>query len=407
MTFRGKMFTALAVLISLSCFLLLLLVRPGFQKASVDIAMEHQEIPEMLGGGWQVFYKYEWAAIETFMVEPTASIRIPLPIQDTYVMKVKARFAQIGQRLDILINGVSVGKLVAQKVHRAEKFHLTIPWRILHHGANVVAFRQSEPVLPVAFEQITFRNFLWAHPSGFLLTWWSSPQGAVRWPQWFALIGIWAAITVAMVLINWCLSRVLKIPFNQVLLLDLFSYPPVICLMGLLLTLSLVSPYRWVIASEGTLVLICLTAVGLSKVYLLGVVSKRYAKLVEQTVARHQVDPHPPYRIAYAAIYTSSSRDQSLLVSLGVLGVFLAIDARHHWRRYWRRCCRRLHWWGRFQPGNQWLLGFLGLWFLAAFVLILLHLPQLSEQIVNLSAVLLLAAVVSKGYARLVASHGK
>ena len=426
MTLTRKALATLAAMIFLCCAFAFSLLRSEsrFQQVKLVLDMERQEAQEVLREGWRVFYHDEWATIETFMEEPTASLEITLPLKDIYLMKIKARFGQVGQRVEVLVNGAHIGSLIASKAGRAEKLFLKVPAIATHPGRNVVVFQQPSSTATIAFEKIVLTNFQFGDRTTMVLSWRTSPQLAVRWSSWAVLFIIWLGCALVECATVWWLSRIIKLPLGLLVVLDLFSYVPLVVCMAVLLSMPLVSPYRVVINPSWFAARVCLILVGIPKLYLLGVVSKRYAELVslasrrslrfakfagrryagrvQRAVAYQQANRAPKGRVDYTAVWTSSA-DQSLLVLLGAVGVLIVIDVHQRWERL----RRRLRWLSRLQPGNEWLLGFLGLWVLAALTLIVGHLPHLSEQIVNVAAIFLVIAVIAKSYALWDSSYGQ
>lgn len=418
MTLTRKALATLAVTVFLCCVFAFSLIGSGsrFQQVKLVLDMERQETQEILREGWRVFYHEDWATIETFMEEPTASFEVGLPLKDIYLMKIKARCGQVGQRVEVFVNGAHIGSLIAQKAGRAERFFLTVPAIATHPGRNVVTFQQPSSMATIAVEKIVLANFQLGDTATMVLSWRTSPQLAVAGSHWAVLFTAWLGWALVECAAVWWLSRAMKLPLGLLVALDLFSYVPLLVCMAVLLSMSLVSPYRVVINPSWFAVRAGLILVAIPKLYLLGVVSKRYVELVglasrrylgfaklagrryvglvQRTVAYHQANFPPKGRVDYTAVWTSNA-DQSLLVLLGVVGVFIMIDVHQRWERF----RRRLRWLSRLQPGNEWLLGFLGLWFLAALTLIVGHWPHLSEQIVNVAVIFLAIAVVAKGYA--------
>ncbi len=425
-TLTRKALSTLAVTIFLCCLFAFSMIGSGsrFQQVKLVLDMERQETQEALREGWRVFYHDDWATIEAFMEEPTASFEIMLPLKDIYLMKVKARFGRVGQRVEVLVNKVRIGSLIAGKTGRAEKFFLKVPAIATHSGRNVVVFQQPSSTAAIAVEKVILTNFQCGDSTTMVVSWRTSPQLAVAWSRWAVLFVIWLGCALVECATVWWLSRAMKLPLGLLVVLDLFSYVPLVACMTVVLSVSLVSPYRVVINPSWVAVRACLFLVGIPKLYLLGVVSQRYVELVslashrylrlagfagrryagvvQRTAAYHQANFTPKGRVDYTVAWTFNA-DQSLLVSLGVVGVFIVIDVH----RRWERLRRRLRWLSHLHPGNEWLLGFLGLWFLAALTLIVGHLPHLSEQIVNVAVIFLAIAVIAKGRALWDGSYGR
>ncbi len=384
MSLARKAFVALAGIILLCCIMLLLLLRPGFQKVKVVLNMEAQETQESLLKGWHAFYRADWATIETFLDSPEATLRLHLPIQDTYLMKIKIRSNHVGQQIDVFVNETMVGHHVAARTHRAEKFYLTIPAGVTRQGENFITFKQPLVTSTVAFEQIVLKNFLWGDQSTLLLTWRASRQVSVPWYQWLSMLGVWGTWVGITGFIIRRLRRVEQVPAGPIALFDFYAHLPLGVFLGSLLMFSFVSPYRWVVSGSWPPVQLCLIIVGISKVYLLGMVSRRYMlrKSQERTV------------VVKSRVEADETSIQPLFTAFKAIGAFIVQDTR---RRY-ERVRRRIRWVGRRQPGNRWLLGFLGLWLLSALLLIVAHLPHVSEQLTNIAIVCLIFAVITKGY---------
>lgn len=400
MSLAQKALAALASAILLSCTLLFLLIGPSahFHQVSLTKELEHQEIQEILRNGWHVFYHEEWETIECFMEDPTASLEVALPIQDVYLMKMKIRLGEVGQRMEVWVNGTYIGHLVAKKARQAERFRFNIPVGVAREGPNLITFQKAPRSPSVAVEKITFANFQLGDKTSLVLLWRTSPQFFVPWPKWSSVLTLWSACATVECTIIWWLSRSMVLPIQILVLFDLLSYLPLFVCMSTLFMVSLVSPYRLVVNTSWFLVRLCVWFIALPKLYLLGFVSRRYVELVQQVASHQRARWSSARHVDYANVWRVN---QSLVVSLGVIATFIVFDARQRGQRI----RRRIRWVSRLRAGNWSLVWFLGLWGLAAVPLFLTGTTGVSEWIANIAVPFLAAAVIRKGYGALRHAH--
>lgn len=393
MPLTRKALAALIGAIFLCCLSAFLLVGSGthFRQVSLMQEMEHQDTQEILFGGWRVFYHEEWDTIETFVDGPVAAVVLDLPVRDIYLMKIKARFGQVGQRVEVLVNDTRVGQLMARKAQRAERFSLSVPAAATRPGTNLVVFQKPPGAPTIAIEKITFANYQMGDKATMVLSWRASPQLSLPWQEWTLMLGAWMTCAAMEGVVIWWLSRAMALPIGFLVLLDLFSYLPLLACMGVLLGISLVSPYRLIINASWFFVRGCLLLIGLPKLYLLGVVSRRYMELVRRATSGRKGTGTARHRMDYSDVWNPH---QSLLVSLGAVTILVIFDGRQRWGRLQRQ----IRWVGRQRDGNEPLLWFLGLWGVAALVMLSVGLTSVSEWIVNVAVIFLGAAVIIKGY---------